>query len=127
MAEFDRTIVDGGVNGAGWLTRLERHGVDVVGHLIVDGAVRFTSFFRQAALLPACLLESGRVQTYALFMLVGLLAFLGITSRGNLWTSTSSASFSSPRWPALAVLLFLPASNRGLIRIWANLTSLAAS
>src|ERR1035441_6188494 len=25
----------------------------------------------------------------------------------------------------LAVLLFLPASNRGLIRIWANLTSLA--
>jgi len=77
MAEFDRTIVDGGVNGAGWLTRLSATVSMWWDTWIVDGAVRFTSFSVKLLSYPACLLESGRVQTYALFMLVGLLAFLG--------------------------------------------------
>ncbi len=77
MAEFDRTIVDGGVNGAGWLTRTSATLSMWWDTWIVDGAVRFTSFSVKLLSYPACLLESGRVQTYALFMLVGLLAFLG--------------------------------------------------
>jgi NADH-quinone oxidoreductase subunit L len=77
MAEFDRTIVDGGVNGAGWLTRLSATVSMWWDTWIVDGAVRFTSFFVKLLSYPACLLESGRVQTYALFVVVGVLAFLG--------------------------------------------------
>ena len=77
MAEFDREIVDGGVNGAGWLTRLSATLSMWWDTWIVDGAVRFTSFSVKLLSYPACLLESGRVQTYALFVVVGVLAFLG--------------------------------------------------
>jgi NADH-quinone oxidoreductase subunit L len=77
MAEFDRTIVDGGVNGAGWLTRASATLSMWWDTWIVDGAVRFTSFSVKLLSYPACLLESGRVQTYALFVVVGVLAFLG--------------------------------------------------
>jgi NADH-quinone oxidoreductase subunit L len=77
MAEFDRTIVDGGVNGAGWLTRLSATVSMWWDTWIVDGAVRFTSFSVKLLSYPACLIESGRVQTYALFVVVGVLAFLG--------------------------------------------------
>ena len=77
MAEFDRRVVDGGVNGAGWLTRASATLSMWWDTWIVDGAVRFTSFFVKFLSYPACLLESGRVQTYALFVVVGVLAFLG--------------------------------------------------
>ena len=77
MAEFDRKIVDGGVNGAGWLTRASATLSMWWDTWIVDGAVRFTSFSVKLLSYPACLLESGRVQTYALFVVVGVLAFLG--------------------------------------------------
>jgi NADH-quinone oxidoreductase subunit L len=77
MAEFDRRIVDGGVNGAGWLTRASATLSMWWDTWIVDGAVRFTSFSVKLLSYPACLLESGRVQTYALFVVVGVLAFLG--------------------------------------------------
>jgi NADH-quinone oxidoreductase subunit L len=77
MAEFDRTVVDGGVNGAGWLTRFSATISMWWDTWIVDGAVRFTSFSVKLLSYPACLLESGRVQSYALFVVVGLLAFLG--------------------------------------------------
>ncbi|MGD0669482.1 MAG: NADH-quinone oxidoreductase subunit L [Bryobacteraceae bacterium] len=77
MAEFDRKIVDGGVNGAGWLTRASATLSMWWDTWIVDGAVRFTSFSVKLLSYPACLIESGRVQTYALFVVVGVLAFLG--------------------------------------------------
>jgi len=77
MAAFDRRIVDGGVNGAGWLTRASATFSMWWDTWIVDGAVRFTSFSVKLLSYPACLLESGRVQTYALFVVVGVLAFLG--------------------------------------------------
>ena len=33
LGAFDRNVVDGGVNGAGWLTRFSADGLDLVGHL----------------------------------------------------------------------------------------------
>ncbi len=77
MAEFDRKIVDGGVNGAGWLTRASATLSMWWDTWIVDGAVRLTSFSVKLLSYPVCLIESGRVQTYALFVVVGVLAFLG--------------------------------------------------
>jgi NADH-quinone oxidoreductase subunit L len=77
MGAFDRNVVDGGVNGAGWLTRFSATLSGWWDTWIIDGAVRFTSFFVKMLSYPACILESGRVQAYAFFTLVGVLAFLG--------------------------------------------------
>jgi len=74
---FDRTVVDGGVNGAGWLTRFSSKVSIWWDTWIVDGAVRLTSFSVKLLSYPACLLETGRVQTYAFFVVAGLLAFFG--------------------------------------------------
>jgi NADH-quinone oxidoreductase subunit L len=74
---FDRNVVDGGVNGAGWLTRFTSRVSIWWDTWIVDGAVRFGSFCVKMLSYPACILETGRVQAYAFFVVVGVLAFLG--------------------------------------------------
>ncbi len=76
-SEFDRRIVDGGVNGAGWLTRFSATLSGWWDTWIIDGAVRFTSFFVKMLSYPVCILQTGRVQAYAFFVVVGALAFLG--------------------------------------------------
>jgi NADH-quinone oxidoreductase subunit L len=77
LGAFDRKVVDGGVNAAGWFTR-------VAGSLsawwdawVIDGAVRLGSFFVKMLSYPVCLLQTGRVQAYAFFVVVGMLAFFG--------------------------------------------------
>lgn len=77
MGAFDREVVDGGVNGAGWLTRFFAIVSMWWDRWIVDGAVRFTSFFVRMLSYPATMIETGRVQAYALFVVAGVLAFLG--------------------------------------------------
>jgi NADH-quinone oxidoreductase subunit L len=77
MGAFDREVVDGGVNGAGWLTRSFAIVSMWWDRWIVDGAVRFTGFFVRMLSYPATMIETGRVQAYALFVVAGVLAFLG--------------------------------------------------
>jgi NADH-quinone oxidoreductase subunit L len=77
MGAFDREVVDGGVNGAGWLTRFLALVSMWWDRWIVDGAVRFTGFFVRMLSYPATMVETGRVQAYALFVVAGVLAFLG--------------------------------------------------
>jgi NADH-quinone oxidoreductase subunit L len=74
---FDRNVVDGGVNGAGWLTRFTSRVSIWWDTWIIDGAVRFGSFCVKMLSYPMCILETGRVQAYAFFVVVGVLAFLG--------------------------------------------------
>jgi NADH-quinone oxidoreductase subunit L len=74
---FDRNVVDGAVNGAGWLTRFSSRVSIWWDTWIVDGAVRFSSFCVKMLSYPMCILETGRVQAYAFFVVVGVLAFLG--------------------------------------------------
>ena len=74
---FDRNIVDGGVNGAGWLTRFTSTMSIWWDTWIIDGAVRLGSFAVKALSFPVCLLQTGRVQAYAFFVVVGVLAFFG--------------------------------------------------
>jgi NADH-quinone oxidoreductase subunit L len=74
---FDRDVVDGAVNGAGWLTRFSSRVSIWWDTWIVDGAVRFGSFCVKMLSYPMCILETGRVQAYAFFVVVGVLAFLG--------------------------------------------------
>jgi len=77
LGAFDRNVVDGGVNGAGWLTRMTSKLSMWWDTWVVDGAVRFTSFCVKMLSYPACILETGRLQTYAFFVVVGVLAMFG--------------------------------------------------
>ncbi len=77
LGAFDRNVVDGGVNGAGWLTRFSSRVSIWWDTWIVDGAVRFSSFLVKMLSYPVCILQTGRVQGYAFFVLIGALAFLG--------------------------------------------------
>ena len=77
LGAFDRNVVDGGVNGAGWLTRFLSRISIWWDTWIVDGAVRFGSFFVKMMSYPVCIIQTGRVQAYALFVVVGILALFG--------------------------------------------------
>jgi NADH-quinone oxidoreductase subunit L len=77
LGTFDREVVDGGVNGAGWLTRFTSKVSMWWDTWIIDGAVRFSSFFVKMLSYPVCILQTGRVQAYAFAVVVGFLALLG--------------------------------------------------
>jgi len=77
LGAFDRNVVDGGVNGAGRLTRFASKVSIWWDKWIVDGAVRFTGALVRILSFPACLLQSGRVQTYAFYVLAGLVVVFG--------------------------------------------------
>ena len=77
LGAFDRNVVDGGVNGAGWLTRFTATVSMWWDTWIVDGAVRFIAFFVKMLSYPVCILQSGRVQTYAFFVVGGVLLMFG--------------------------------------------------
>jgi len=77
LGAFDRDVVDGGVNGAGWLTRFTSRLSIWWDTWIVDGAVRLTSFAVKMVSYPVCLLQTGRVQAYAFYVVIGVLVFFG--------------------------------------------------
>ena len=77
LGSFDRTVVDGGVNGAGWLTRFTSRVSIWWDTWIVDGFVRFSSFLVKLAGYPVRLLQTGYVQSYALVFVAGVLAIIG--------------------------------------------------
>jgi NADH-quinone oxidoreductase subunit L len=77
MGAFDRSVVDGGVNGAGWFTRLAATVSGWWDTWVIDGAVRLGSFLVKMLSYPVCLLQTGRVQGYAFFVVIGVLVFFG--------------------------------------------------
>ncbi|HUA62264.1 MAG TPA: NADH-quinone oxidoreductase subunit L [Verrucomicrobiae bacterium] len=77
LGAFDRNVVDGGVNGAGWFTRFSATVSGWWDTWIIDGSIRFGSFCVKMASYPVCILQTGRVQAYALFVVVGVLAIFG--------------------------------------------------
>jgi NADH-quinone oxidoreductase subunit L len=76
-AEFDRKVVDGGVNGAAWMTRLSSTISIWYDTWIVDGLVNLSAFAVKAVSYPVRFVQSGFVQSYAFFVVAGLLAVLG--------------------------------------------------
>jgi len=77
LGAFDRNVIDGGVNSAGWLTRLSSTVSMWWDTWIVDGAVRLASLIVKISSYPVRVVQTGRVQAYALFVVVGALAFFG--------------------------------------------------
>jgi NADH-quinone oxidoreductase subunit L len=76
-ATADTQGIDGIVNLSGRLTKMCSRVLNWIDVWIVDGTVRFSSGFLRACSSPARALQSGLVQTYALFFIAGLLIALG--------------------------------------------------
>ncbi len=77
LGAFDRNVIDGGVNGAGWMTRLSSTISIWWDTWIVDGLVRLTSFTVKLSGYPMRLFQTGHVQSYALVFVAGVLAMFG--------------------------------------------------
>ena len=74
---FDSHIIDGAVNGAGWITRTAATISSWWDKWIVDGiGVNGPAILARILSYPARLLESGLVQWYALVMTAGLVGFV---------------------------------------------------
>ena len=74
---FDSHVVDGVVNGAGWITRLTANVSKWWDSWIIDGVgVNGPAILARMLSYPMRLLQWGLVQWYALVMVVGLLGFV---------------------------------------------------
>ncbi len=76
MAKFDSVVVDGGVDGAGWLTRFTSRVSIWWDTWIIDGGIRLASFLVKCSSYPARVLQTGYVQSYALVFVAGVAGFL---------------------------------------------------
>ena len=77
LGAFDNRVVDGGVNGAGWLTRLTSTVSIWWDTWIIDGSVRLMSFLVKLSSYPMRILQTGQFQAYALAFVLGVLIFFG--------------------------------------------------
>jgi NADH-quinone oxidoreductase subunit L len=77
LGGFDRNVVDGAVNGVGWTTRLSARLSMWWDTWIIDGAVRLGSFLVKVTSYPVRILQTGQVQSYALFIVVGAIVLFG--------------------------------------------------
>jgi NADH-quinone oxidoreductase subunit L len=78
LGAFDVNFINGlGVDGTGWLTRITSRISAIWDSWIVDGLVNLSARIVWLFSWPARMLQTGRVARYALFMLAGVLIFLG--------------------------------------------------
>jgi NADH-quinone oxidoreductase subunit L len=74
---FDSHVIDGAVNGAGWITRLASSLSKWWDKWAIDGLlVNLPAVLARVLSYPMRLVQWGLVQWYALVMVVGLLGFL---------------------------------------------------
>jgi NADH-quinone oxidoreductase subunit L len=77
LAAFDQIVVDGGVNGVGWTTRLTADASRLWDKWVIDGLVNVTAFIVKLVSYPVRVVQTGLVQNYAWLIVVGVLVFLG--------------------------------------------------
>jgi NADH-quinone oxidoreductase subunit L len=75
---FDRKVVDGAVNGTSWITVISSWFSGLTDRTIVDGVVNLVGWIVQESSLVFRRFQTGLVQNYALLMLFGIFAFVGI-------------------------------------------------
>jgi NADH-quinone oxidoreductase subunit L len=76
-AAFDLAVVDGGVNGVGWTTRIAAELSRLWDLWVIDGLVNVMGFGVKVLSYPARVLQTGLVQNYAMCIVLGVLALLG--------------------------------------------------
>jgi NADH-quinone oxidoreductase subunit L len=74
----DRQVVDGAVNGAGWVTLFSAWLSGLSDRVVVDGAVNGVGWTAEESSYWFRRLQTGLVQNYALLMLFGVAAFIGL-------------------------------------------------
>ena len=75
--KFDAKVIDGSVNGAGWITRFSAALSNWWDKWIIDGVlVNGPAILARLLSYPTRLFEWGLVQWYALVMVVGLVGFV---------------------------------------------------
>lgn len=75
---FDRRVVDGAVNGSGWLTLFGSWLSGLTDRTIVDGAVNAVGRLVHESSYWFRRVQTGLVQNYALLMLFGVFAFVSL-------------------------------------------------
>ena len=75
---FDAKVVDGAVNGSGWFTIFSSWISHLADKHIVDGLVNLVGSVLHEASYLFRRLQSGLIQNYALLMVFGVFAFLGV-------------------------------------------------
>jgi NADH-quinone oxidoreductase subunit L len=75
---FDRRVVDGAVNGTGWVTIISSWFSGLTDTHVVDGVVNLVGRACEEASFWFRKLQTGLVQNYALWMLAGVFAFVSI-------------------------------------------------
>jgi NADH-quinone oxidoreductase subunit L len=75
---FDRRVVDGVVNGTGWLTVFASWISSLLDRYVVDGAVNLVGRTSEESSFVFRRVQTGLVQNYALLMLAGVCAFVSI-------------------------------------------------
>jgi NADH-quinone oxidoreductase subunit L len=75
---FDRRVVDGAVNGSGWLTVFASWISSLIDKYIVDGAVNLLGRSAEESSFVFRRVQTGLIQNYALLMLFGVFAFVSI-------------------------------------------------
>jgi NADH-quinone oxidoreductase subunit L len=75
--KFDANVIDGGVNGAGWITRMSGTLSSLWDKWIIDGVlVNGPAYFTKVLSYPVRAVQWGLVQWYALVMVGGLAGFI---------------------------------------------------
>jgi NADH-quinone oxidoreductase subunit L len=74
----DRKVVDGAVNGAGWLTVISSWFSGLTDKGVVDGLVNLVGWIVQETSQGFRRLQTGLVQNYAMVMLLGIFAFVTV-------------------------------------------------
>jgi len=74
----DRNVVDGAVNGSGWLTIVGAWFSGLTDRTVVDGLVNLVGRICEEGSFWFRRVQTGLVQNYALLMLVGIFAFVSI-------------------------------------------------
>jgi NADH-quinone oxidoreductase subunit L len=75
---FDRRVVDGAVNGTGWVTVVGAWFSGLTDRHLVDGAVNFVGWAAQESSYWFRRVQTGLVQNYALLMLFGVFTFVSV-------------------------------------------------
>jgi NADH-quinone oxidoreductase subunit L len=75
---FDRNVVDGAVNGTGWVTVISAWVSGLTDRTVVDGLVNLVGWIVQESSHVFRRLQTGLVQNYALLMLLGVFAFVSV-------------------------------------------------
>jgi NADH-quinone oxidoreductase subunit L len=75
---FDRKVVDGGVNGAGWVTLFSAWLSGLTDRHVVDGAVNSVGWAAEESSYWLRRLQTGLVQNYALLMVFGVFVFVSV-------------------------------------------------